>query len=830
MRFYTNVSVLGSQVLIREIVDGIPGMRRQNWEPTLYVKGKPRLDTKEYKTLYGDTAYSIKPGSIPECRDFVKQYDSVNGFEIYGQLNYSLSFMHEYNPEGWKYPLISSWGIDIETVVPEDEDGKTRFPIPQTAEGEVLLITMCDMHTGTNFTFGSKPYNGKDTHYTHCANERQLLAMFLQFWEQKRVDIITGWNIEQFDLPYLYNRIKAVLGEEFVKKLSPWGRVNYREGTFKGKMEYTTEIFGVSVLDYLVLYKKYVLVKQEAYSLAHIAQEELGHTKVDHSEFASFNEFWRKGWEKFTHYNVVDALLVKQLDDKLKLIELVLTMAYEAHINFEDVSSPVKLWDAIITNHCLDEGVVLPQQKREASLTSLDGAYVKEPTPGWYSNVVSLDATSLYPSIIMTNNISPETYVGNCGMNIDDFLAFKQVDVEDKYIVTPIGAIYSRETRGVLPVLVEKFMKMRKAAKSEMLRLEQEYEDTKVESLLSQISALDNKQMAFKVALNSLYGATANEHFRFFKFDHAASITLTGQYVLRTIENSIDEELNKMFKTSGEKYLVYIDTDSLYFTLDAVFKKFNISGDQAIKTIEKLTKDKITPLVNRFCDECCKHMRSYENKLSFKLEVAADKAIWVGKKKYAVRVHSSEGVTYAKPKYKVKGLEMVRSSTPRFVRDKLKSALELIFDTNEKRIQEFVEEVRTEFMQLPYQQVAFPRSANNLDEYSDSSQIYKKGCPIQVRGSLLYNHYLVEKGLDGVYPNIGEGEKIKFIYLKKPNRVKEDIIAFPAEGIIPAEFGIHDRIDYDTQFEKTFLASVDIIMKAIKWNSIETSSLDEFFG
>lgn len=284
-----------------------------------------------------------------------------------------------------------------------------------------------------------------------------------------------------------------------------------------------------------------------------------------------------------------------------------------------------------------------------------------------------------------------------------------------------------------------------------------------------------------------------------------------------------------MFGTRNEKYLVYIDTDSLYYTLDVAFKKFNVSDDKAIKTIEKLAIDKLTPIVNKFCEQCCTKMNSYENRLSFKLETSCSAAIWAGKKRYVLKVHSSEGVTYSQPKFKVKGLEMVRSSTPRFVRDKLKSALDIIFDGDEQKTQAYIAQVRDEFMRLPYDQVAFPRGANNLDEYSDATTIYKKGCPVHVRAALLYNHYLKKLGLTGKYRLITEGSKVKFIYLKTPNKIRENIIAFPVEGELPAEFGVIGNVDYELQFEKTFLAAMSVILDAINWNAIETSSLDEFF-
>jgi DNA polymerase elongation subunit (family B) len=485
LKFYTNVAVLGNQVLVREVVDGVASLRKDDWSPALYVKGNPKdVDQQQFKTLYGDTAYKIQPGSVRECKDFVEQYKGVANFEIFGQLDYTLQYCNEYKPTGWDYKHISAWAIDIETAIPVDENGKTYFPEPNTVDGEILLITLVNMHTNAAFTFGSRAYSGEGTHYTHCANEQQLLKLFLEFWQQRKVDIVTGWNINQFDLPYVINRVIRVLGEEAAKRLSPWNRVSCREKEFNGNKEYRTDILGVSCLDYIELYKKYIFVKQESYSLGHIAQEELGHTKVDHSEFGSFTDFYTKAWNKFVFYNIKDTTLIKALDDKLKLIELVLTVAYEAKINYESVSSPVKTWDAIISNYCLDQGVVLPQQRRETA-HSLDGAYVKEPIPGWYYNVVSLDATSLYPSIIMTNNISPETYLGKIDMDIDTFLKKPDLGVDSDKIITPVGAIYDRTKRGILPVLVEHFMKLRRDAKNEMLRLEQELED-----LTAQINAL----------------------------------------------------------------------------------------------------------------------------------------------------------------------------------------------------------------------------------------------------------------------------------------------------------------------------------------------------
>jgi DNA polymerase elongation subunit (family B) len=274
-------------------------------------------------------------------------------------------------------------------------------------------------------------------------------------------------------------------------------------------------------------------------------------------------------------------LLVKQLDDKLNLIRIVVTVAYKAGINFEDVSSPIKTWDSIIHNTLLDEKVVVPQATR-SRVQPLDGAYVKEPVPGRYKNVSSIDATSLYPSIIITNNISPETYVGNVGTTYDDFEknTTDAIFGDSEYVVTPAGARYSKAKRGILPRLMVEYMVDRKTVKNEMLRLEQEYENTQNESLLNRIAALDAMQMAIKILLNSCYGATANEHFRFYKHDHAASITLTGQYLLRSSELKVDALINEKFGLSNERFVIYCDTDSV--TGDSIIE---VNGNET--TIEE---------------------------------------------------------------------------------------------------------------------------------------------------------------------------------------------------------------------------------------------------
>lgn len=395
----------------------------------------------------------------------------------------------------------------------------------------------------------------------------------IEFWVKNSVEVVTGWNNEKFDMPYMCRRMVDILGEDLTSQLSPWGVVEFRK--IKDKFSSTdvsvVEILGVSILDYMNLYKKFgSTTKHESYSLNHIAQEELGFQKLDHSEYANFNDFYNRGWdEKYVAYNVIDVQLVSKLEDKLKLIDLAYTMAYMAKINYSQVFGPVKTWDSIIHNRLISENVVVPLRVGGASGDSIEGAYVKDPIVGFKKWVVTLDATSLYPSLMQTLNISPETYLGRApNVDLDSLLGGLVLTPPENECWGPTGARFDKSFRGIIPKIITEFLADRKKIKNEMLAKQQEYENKKgsacadeLNTLTSEISKLNNVQMSIKLSANSLYGAMANQGFRFFNNHVAETITLAGQYVLRTIESKIDARLNAVFKTDDVKYLTYIDTD-----------------------------------------------------------------------------------------------------------------------------------------------------------------------------------------------------------------------------------------------------------------------------
>lgn len=825
-KFYTSVSQQGNRILIREIIDGEERRREEEWSPSLFVKC--RAADQEYTSLFGDPVKKLDLDSISDAKDLVAKYKDVDGFEIFGQQNWILQYIYQYDLGEPIFSQISVRCVDIETEVPD-----SGFPKPSEAVARVVLITCTDKGKKP-VTFGLKPYDGDDTIYHYCPDEETLFRSFLSWWETSYPSVATGWNVDGFDFPYLVVRIAKVLGKSQVNRLSPWGIVRWQPSRVDEE-KIDVDIVGVAILDYMQLMKKYTYGQRPSWSLGAVGAEEVGHTKVDHSEYASFNEFMEKDWAKFVRYNVVDTLLVLKIDDKMQLLDLAFTVAYTAKINYSDIYSPVKTWDAIIHNALMDKGVVIPQRKSTGfSGESIEGGYVKTPIPGMYKWITSVDATSLYPSLMQTLNLSPETFIGMTDSSVDMCLSNVWPDISEGVSVGANGAMFSKSKRGIIPELIDSFMAMRKKSKTEMLTLKGEYEKTKNDSLKSKIAALDNKQMAAKILMNSLYGAIANNGFRFFNPNVAEAITTTGQLYLRSIDKRLPALMVKSFGLPEKDYVAYADTDSLYISVEEIVNKYIPEGtetDKIVRMIEKTVQSKIQPLIATITEDVSARISVFDNKISFKLEIVADKAIFCAKKKYACRVFSSEGVTYAEPELKVMGLEMVRSSTPLWVRGKLEEAFNLIFSGTEKDIQAYIQKVKAEFVKLPPEDVARPTGVSEMTKHSNKHTIYaEKSVPIHVRAALLYNHYLSKYNLQSKYHTLLDGDKIKYVYLKMPNTIKENVIAWPVDETLPTEFGLHKYIDYETQFDKTFLSAISIVLSSIKWSPEEVSTLDDFFA
>jgi len=828
MRFYTNVQLVGNQFLVRGYDNGKRFTDREEWRPTLFVDSKKK---SKFQTLEGKHVEPIQPGYVRDCREFYKKYQDVEGFNIYGNERYIYQYISEKYPQDeikFDITKIQLVTLDIETT---SEQG---FPDVHSCVEELLTISLQDYSTKKIITWGVKPFNVKqDNHnYIQCDSEFDLLNKFIEWWMQYTPDVITGWNIQLFDIPYIQGRIKRVLGEKLMKRLSPWGLVSEGEIYIKGRKHISIDIGGVTQLDYLDLYKKFTYTNRESYRLDHIAEVELGQKKLDHSEFDTFKDFYSGNWQKFVEYNVIDVELVDRLEDKMKLIELALTMAYDAKVNFTDVFYQVRTWDSIIYNYLKRRHIVIPPKKSVEKTDKYAGAYVKEPKAGSYDWVVSFDLNSLYPHLIMQYNISPETLreTRHPSSSVERFLK-QEVSIDGTFAVCANGAQYRKDVRGFLPELMEKIYNERVIFKKRMLAAKQEFEKSPSKKLEKEIARCNNIQMAKKIQLNSAYGAIGNNYFRYYKLENAEAITLSGQVSIRWIENKMNKYLNNLLATDQVDYVIASDTDSIYINFGPLVDKFfsHKTDDkvQVVTLLDKICQDKLEPFIDSSYEELATYVNAYEQKMFMKRENIADRGIWTAKKRYILNVWDSEGVRYENPKLKVMGIEAVKSSTPAPCRQMLKDAFNKIMTGTEDDVIDFIDECRRKFSSMPPEDIAFPRSVSEVEKYKSVNTIYAKGTPIHCRGSLLYNHYVKQRKLDHKYSLIQNGEKIKFCYLAKPNPIHENVISFIQD--FPKELGLDKYIDYDLQFNKSFLEPLKIILDSIGWSSEKTVNLESFF-
>jgi DNA polymerase elongation subunit (family B) len=825
--------MVGDHFLVRGYENGKHFMTREKFYPTLFVPSKKNT---KYQTLNGEYVEAVQPGTVRECREFIKKYDGVKGFDISGNDRYIYQYISETYPEDeLKFDIskIKVTTIDIEVA---SENG---FPDVESSAEEVLLITIQDYNTKQIRTWGLGKFNNQQSNvnYRSFSNEYDLLNDFISWWmiEENTPEVITGWNSELYDIPYLVRRIDRVLGEKLMKRMSPWGLVTESEKFISGRKHISYDIGGVSQLDYLNLYKKFTYKAQESYRLDHIANVELGQKKLDHSEFDTFKDFYTKGWQKFVEYNIKDVELVDRLEDKMKLIELALTMAYDAKANYADVFSQVRMWDTIIYNYLKKKNIVIPPNVRSDKDSKYAGAYVKEPIPGVYDWVVNFDLNSLYPHLIMQYNISPETLVEQRHPSVTvDKILNQEIDFEPykEYAVCANGAMYRKDVRGFLPELMEKIYKDRTIYKKKMIAAKQEYEKKKTKELEKEIARCNNIQMARKIQLNSAYGAIGNQYFRYFKLANAEAITLSGQVSIRWIEDKINKYLNKVLKTQDIDYVIASDTDSIYLNMgplvETVYKGREKTTESVVSFLDKVAKVELEKHIEGCYQELADYVNAYDQKMQMKRENIADRGIWTAKKRYILNVWDSEGVRYEEPKLKMMGIEAVKSSTPAPCRQMIKDGLKLMMSGTEEQVIKFIDKCRSDFKKLPPEQISFPRTASDVRKYRSQSDIYMKGTPIHIRGALLFNHYIKEKNLTNKYSLIGNGEKIKFIYLKKPNIIQENIISFIQD--FPTELGLDKYIDYELQFEKSFLEPLKSILDAIGWKTEHTTTLESFFN
>ena len=841
--FYTSVERYGNNILYRGYENGQRVNHRIPFSPTLYVHTKK--SEGDYKSLYGDLRLNPqKFGSMSEAKEFIEMYKDVANFGVYGNTNYIAQFIQEEFPNDitFNISLINIVSFDIEVDI---SDG---YPDVETADKEITSVSYKSSKSDKYFLLGRKDFDKTktitgidpdDIVFVKFDTETAMLSRFIELWKADYPDVVTGWNVEYFDVQYIVTRVKRLFGEEKARDFSPWRSIKATSREMFGKKQSTYNISGISVIDYMDAFKKfgYKYGPQESYKLDHIAHTILGEKKLDYSEYGTLTELYEQNPQLYLDYNLQDTRLIQRFEEETGLLSLVMTVAYSGGVNYNDAFGTVGIWESTIYRKLIKDNIVPPIKGGPGFRSDLVGGFVKDPKVGMHEWVVAFDLNSLYPHLMMQFNMSPETYLKNEHEYVTQEMVLNgEFKNNNKDVsVGANGTCFDNRKLGVIPEIIETYYGNRKKIKTEMLEVEKlveiEKDPVKLKELKKQASQLHNSQMAIKIAMNSLYGAVANVYFLYYINDMAEAITKSGQLAIRCAEKSVNDYLNKILKTNGEDYIVYIDTDSIYVDfaplVKATFGTTDISRDQGEQFLDKICSTKIEQVIENGYVKMASDMGAYRNAMVMKREKISDKAVFIAKKRYIMNVLNSEGVHYDKPKISVTGLESVRSSTPEVCRTKMKESFEVIMNGTETDVQEFIKNFKTEFYSLPAEVVGKTSGTNDLVKYTDKDTIYKKGTPGHVRGALLYNALLKKQGLDKKYQPVIGGDKVKFLYLKTPNPIRENVVSFI--GALPPELGLEKYIDYETQFDKVFLGPVAAIVEAIGWSAEKRDTLDDFF-
>ena len=837
MNFYTSVNRYGNNILYRGVENGERVAKKVPFMPTLFVNSSHETG---WFNLQNQPVMPKTFDTMRDARDFIKQYEGVDNFTVYGTTNYVTQFINDRFPEAPKFERdkVNVTTIDIEVA---SDDG---FPFVEQAAHPVISITMKNNIDGIYRVWGLYDYEpdnceveGIDAiQYIKCKDEIDLLLSWLSYWHDPRwcPDVVTGWNTRLFDFPYLIRRVKNIIGGDVYKKFSPWGMVDQRNIMMARGEVIAYEMAGIQQLDYYDLFTKfgYTYGMQESYKLDHIAHVVLGERKLSYDEHGSLHGLYKHDFQKFIDYNIKDVQIVDRLEEKMGLITLAMTMAYRGGVNYSETFGTVQIWDSILYRLLFKQQIACPP-KFSKEKVPYPGAYVKDPQTGMHDWVVSFDLNSLYPMIIVQYNMSPETVLPgkeHLGLDpVEKLLGDADINIPDGTTMAASGVKFSKDQVGIIPAIIKQYYDERRLIKKAMLDTKQEYENTPTKRLENKMTILENQQMSIKILMNSLYGALGNKHFRYFNNHVAEAITTSGQLSIRWAENAINKEMNTALGTDDKDYVIAIDTDSLYVNMNELVKKFN--PKDPVKFLDKICREHFEGVLEKSYAVLAKKLDVMENRMEMSREVIANRGVWIAKKRYILNVHNNEGVQYAEPKMKMMGVDAVRSSTPQVCRDKFKKIFKVIIDEGETATQRFIADFKKEWKQLPPESVSFPRGCNivkNGITWADPKTIYRKACPIHVRGALLYNHHVKQKGLDKKYELVNNGEKIKFCYLKTPNPIKENVIGYTND--LPKELDLHRFIDYNKQYEKAFVEPIKHLLDALEWEVEPTATLEDFFG
>lgn len=836
-----------------------------------YVAQPDSTEETGYTTIYGEPAKRIQCEKWREYKDTVERYKDM-GMDIYeSDVPVETKFIIEhYLNSNLKPPNFDIHYLDIEV---HSEEG---FPKPEQADFPITIITVWSTKDKKFYVFAEKNFNvdfitkeGEEVQKYIFDTEEKLLSNYLQWTRRKHPDFLSGWNSNGYDIPYIMNRAEKILGEGESKKISPVGVVREREVTLKsGKSQQRFMIGGISTIDMLEVFKNYTFSQRSSWKLDDVAEDELGEKKIAY--VGTLADLYNNDWQKYAEYNVQDVRLLRKLEEKKGFLNILTAFCYGCHVPFDFYQKTVRVLDGAFLSELAKECVVLPDVDRDDEGGKFPGGFVKDPIQGLHEWTVSFDATSLYPSIMMGWNISPETKIGKLKESsvvkirealgdgvITNTTVFTEDDEEmelqevvdlikaGNYCMAGNGALYTQDKVGVVPRFVKEWFNKRKNYKKQML-VAKAAGDKEAEQ------TYDNLQLNYKILINSVYGYLSTKYSRFYDLDNAMGVTLTGQSITKQVAEVVEhyfanEWVNHPLASKREAHnfdgaAIYCDTDSIYVDVGQILDSLRIKyrdstdDDEMDKVIGFINKH-IAPFISDYIQDSMDHLstKSYnckENHIFFKRESIARRSFFIEKKKYVMWEVNGEGDIKV-DKLKATGVDLVRSSTPPLAKKYMKEyVFELLKKVDRNLFIERIRSVRKEFLQADVAQIAFPSTANNMIDWGlrREREGKFKSTPQHIKGSILYNQAIKDRpNLATKYDLIYEGDKIKFVLMKPGPLWRYNILSYKDKWI--DELGIDNYIDRERQYERAFFNPLKRFFELLKWDvpNLSSNDLSAFF-
>jgi DNA polymerase elongation subunit (family B) len=819
------------------------------YEPYLYLETN---NTPDAKSIFNT---SLRKRTFRTQFDRYKFVNENLGTRIFENLPPAQQFLidtfHGQNesPDFSKFPL-KVYYFDIETYSPD------AFPVPEKAADPVNVITIYDSLNSKFYTWGTAPMSRliDNCTYVHCESEKAMFKKVLSFLEQDYPDILSGWNSEFFDIPYIINRITNVLGQDEVKRLSPTGRITSRLVRNKfGKEQMRWYIEGIACIDYLEIYRKFCFTPRESYKLNDIAEVEIGESKVDFGD-QNLASLAMTDWDLFVEYNVQDVNLLVRLEKQLRYLELLRMIAYAGCCTFENALGTLSVVNGLCALHARSIDLKIPTFNRENdSNKKNEGGHVKEPQRGFQEHIVSFDANSLYPNVMITLNLSPETKVGKISEATADHITIKHVNGQeftltkanfDHFIkaesiaISKANILFSQKHKGMVPSIADGFYQRRVEIKNKLKKYKKKLvglttEDPNYETIQREVDYLNIKQHTIKILINSMYGYFGNKFSPLGDDDIARSITLTGQATVKHSHELLVDYIKKNSDITDKEIeerspVVYGDTDSVYATIKKVvsYKKIPMLNDKNEVTQQYL--DEVAAIENHLNIGirawAAEELKSVDCRLNFKREVIADAGLFLMKKRYVLHVRDEEGIPCNKFKYV--GVEVVKSTMPAALKPYAKKVIEVMLMAQDKTKTDAVfNEAYELFKKMSLADFAFVVGIKDYDKYATKCDNYTvaKGMPIHVKAAYFHNLFLKNLHLTAKYPQIASGDKIRYFYVQQPNRYGMQVMGYRSS--FPEELKKEFIPDYELMFKKILYKSMERFYQAVNWQLKDPSML-----